>query len=90
MECVWIRDTIVDPSFQGKGIATQIKIEALRKIKEKFPNWIILTRMRKDNFGIIKINERLGFRRTGIQIPSSQKKGIFHEYWSLEACMIKG
>ncbi len=78
---IWEREVLVDPSFQKQGIATKLRMTFLSHLAEVFPNGaLVLTRMRDDNTGIIKIAERLDYERTGIRVPSSHQP-IFHEYW---------
>lgn len=78
---VWIRETFVDPAFQGRKIASQLKDRAMQEIKDYFIPVIILTRMRDDNTKIVRANERLGFKRTGIKVASETTMGLLHEYW---------
>lgn len=80
----WIRETCVDPLFQGKGVGRRLKYRAIEKIKSSKLHHVILTRLRDDNSPIIRLNSLLGFQRTGIRMPSSQKESVFHEYWYLE------
>lgn len=79
---IWEREVLVDPQFQKQGIATRLRTAFLSYLIEAFPDGaLMLTRMRDDNIGIIKIAERVDYARTGIRVPSSQTPGIFHEYW---------
>ncbi len=78
---IWERDVMVDPNHWKKGIATEIRNAMLEEIQESFGEALILTRMRDDNTGIIKVAERLGFQRTGIRRPSSQTPNFMHEFW---------
>lgn len=79
---VWEREVLVDPNFQRQGIATKLRTTFAANLEESLPNGsIILTRMRDDNIGIIKVAEKVGYSRTGIKTPSSQTPGVFHEYW---------
>ena len=80
---VWIRETIVDPAFQGKRIASQLKERIMEEVKNHFAPVILLTRMRDDNLKIVRANEKLGFKRTGIKAPSKATPGLLHEYWYL-------
>lgn len=77
-QIVWIDASVTHPAFQGRGLATTLKHAALKKISALHISPIVLTRMRDDNHGIIKVNERFGFVRTGIKIPG---KGGMHEFW---------
>lgn len=81
LPAVWIRETIVDPRFQGKRIASQLKEWAVRDIAERLSHTILLTRLRDDNTKIIRANEKLGFRRTGVRVASRGTPGLSHEYW---------
>jgi len=78
---IWIRETIVDPSFQGKGIASQLKNNVMNEIINKYSPAILLTRMRDDNIKIVSANSKLGLQRTGIKVASKATPGLFHEYW---------
>lgn len=78
---IWERGIIVDPSFQNKGIASLIRSRFIFEIEQWEVNSVIFTRMRADNFGIMRIAEKLGFYRTGIKMPSSLNPSTFHEYW---------
>ena len=79
---IWERELIIRPDNQRQGIATRLRLTFLAYLAEKFPEGaLVLTRMRDDNIGTITIAEKLGYQRTGIRIPSSQKPNIFHEYW---------
>ncbi len=78
---VWERELVVDPDFQRQGIGMKLRQEFLTKMDHEKLSVLVLTRMREDNLPTIKIAERLGFQRTGILIPSSQKPGVCHEYW---------
>lgn len=80
---VWIRETIVDPTFQGKGIASQLKERVMQEISEHIAPVILLTRMRDDNTKIVRANEKLGFKRAGIKVASKATPGLLHEYWYL-------
>lgn len=79
---VYICETIVATNHQGKGVATELKGKSLDIVKNKYPNGVILyTRMRDDNNGIIIINSKHGFRRSGVKVASSSNSDISHEYW---------
>lgn len=86
---IWEREVIVDPFFQGRGVATVLRNFFVKEMRERINDVAILTRMRDDNFGIIKIAEKMGFKRTGIKIPCSLKAGMLHEYWFLADADIK-
>jgi GNAT superfamily N-acetyltransferase len=79
---VWVDATVTDPSFQKKGLATGLKTEVLKKISSLHSKVLILTRMRDDNAGIIRVNEKFGFLRTGIKV-STVTASIQHEFWYL-------
>lgn len=83
LSLVWIRETIVDPEYQGKRIASQLKERVLQDIKQRLAPVILLTRMRDDNVKIVRANEKLGFKRTGIKVASKMTLGLVHEYWHL-------
>ena len=78
---IWERETMTDPAYQGRGIASALRVELLSQISRNGQPLMILTRMRDDNFAIIKIAQKVGFSRTGIRLPSSASKDIYHEYW---------
>lgn len=80
---VWIRETIVDPAYQGREVASQIKERVIQEIKERLAPVILLTRMRDDNTKIVRANEKLGFKRAGINVASKTTPGLQHEYWYL-------
>ena len=77
--CVWIDATVTDPDFQGRGMATKLKQAIFERILGLHSRPLILTRMRDDNVGIIKVNEKFGFIRTGIKITGSGE--VQHEFW---------
>jgi GNAT superfamily N-acetyltransferase len=77
--CVWVDATVTDPEFQGRGMATELKQKVLERISNLYVNALILTRMRDDNVGIIKVNEKFGFLRTGVKVSGKDK--VCHEYW---------
>ena len=74
----WVRDTVVSRCRQGIGIGRELRSAFIAELPE---DSIALTRHRDDNTGIIRLSETMGFRRTGIRVPSSQIPGLFHEYW---------
>lgn len=78
---IWEREVLVKPIYQGFGLGTKIRTGMINFIDKKFPSAIILSRMRDDNFPIIRIAEKLNFKRTGITKPSSQRPEVNHEYW---------
>ncbi|HZE87186.1 MAG TPA: hypothetical protein VE090_03175 [Methylomirabilota bacterium] len=72
---------MVHPDSQGQGIASDLRGVFLTHLAEEFPaGAIVLTRMREDNTGIVRIAEKLSYKRTGISHPS-QKPGISQEFW---------
>ena len=81
LSLIWIRETIVDPAFQGKRIASRLKNRIMHEIRSCHAPVILLTRMRDDNTKIVRINERLGFLRTGIRVASRAIPGLIHDYW---------
>lgn len=79
---IWVRESIVSPIHQGRGVGSQLRVAFLESVLNRCEKGVlILTRMRDDNLPIIKIAKKSGFLRTGIRTPSSQKSGVFHEYW---------
>jgi RimJ/RimL family protein N-acetyltransferase len=77
----WEREVIVNPSHQGKGIAASLRRSLLDFLRQKLEKTIILTRMRSDNFAIMKVASKVGYEMIEITLPSSQKEGVFHRYW---------
>jgi len=80
-DIVWLRETCVHPEFHGRGIARALKEAVIASIQQINQPRLLLTRMREDNYAIIKINISLGFTRTMIKMPCSLTKGKFHEHW---------
>ena len=79
---VWERELIVSPAYQGHGIGSQLRAAFIELVLNRCERMVlILTRMRDDNLSVIRIAEKFGFKRTGYRTPSSQKSGVFHEYW---------
>lgn len=76
---VWVRETVVHPAFQGKGIARRLKAESVKGLVER--PCVLLTRMRSNNHAIIKLNRDQGMMPTGITLPCSLDNNHFHEYW---------
>lgn len=79
---IWIRETVVSPQFQCRGIARALKASSLEVISAEAKS-LILTRMRDDNMSILRVAMRLGFKRTGICVPSKSNPNVQHEYWYL-------
>lgn len=75
---IWIRELVVLPNYQGKGAANKLRSDFLSSLPS---NTLLVTRHRSDNFGIIAVSQRQGFRQTGIVVPSRQGAGVYHEYW---------
>lgn len=79
---IWEREVLVKPGHQGQKIATRLRLSFISYINDTMPDGsLILTRMRDDNFAIIKVAENVGFKRSGIKVTSSQDPIIKHEYW---------
>lgn len=78
---VWIRETVVDPEYQDRGIGRLIKAGGLQLMKQLARPVLVLTRLRYDNYPIRVINSSLGLSQTGIRIASQRFPGTFHEYW---------
>ncbi len=78
---VWLRETCVDRSFHRRGVARRLKQESLRAISCYPKPVLLLTRMRDDNAGIVRINSSMGLKRTNITTPSKTFPGVVHEYW---------
>ncbi|HZE87767.1 MAG TPA: hypothetical protein VE090_06235 [Methylomirabilota bacterium] len=74
---VWKREVMVHPDSQGQGIASSLRGAFLTHLGEKYPTGVIvLTRMREDNSGIVRLAEKHGFQKTGIS-PSISKTRSF-------------
>lgn len=84
VQLIWYAETCVLPEFQEKGVARKLKKGCLGYIENSFARSLVLTRMRDDNLPIIHLNTSLGFQRTGVRVPSSQKPDVFHEFWYLQ------
>lgn len=84
-DVIWLRETIVKPGFQGRGLAKHIKALVHEQVRQQCElagtPALLLTRMREDNHAIIAVNRRNGYERTGIRVESIQSPGTFHEYW---------
>ena len=79
---IWERELIVSPIHQGRGVGSQLRVAFFESVLNRCEKGVlILTRMRDDNLPVIKIANKFGFQRTGIRTTSSQKSGVFHEYW---------
>lgn len=78
---IWEREVIVDPKYHGNGVGSVIRRAFFDRIRHDYPGALILTRMRDDNIGIIKIAQKIGFKRTGVRVPSSANPDLYHEYW---------
>ena len=79
---VWEREVVVHPEYQGRGFATRLRRAFLEQLVAGAPQpTLLLTRMRDDNMAVISVAEKLGYARTGIRMPSSQKPETTHEYW---------
>jgi|GEM_PF-1089237 len=81
---IWYAETQVDPSYSGQGLATKLKKMTdsdIAQLSQKTSGVLVTTRMRDDNLGIITINSKLGYQRTGIRMPCTLEPTISHEYW---------
>ncbi|MFH0767484.1 MAG: GNAT family N-acetyltransferase [Bacillota bacterium] len=81
---VWLRYLMVHPEFQNLGVGRKISEHILAFVKSSIKESLILTRLRDDNPKIVQMNSSLGFKRTGIKVPSQRTKGLYHEYWYLK------
>lgn len=82
VKIVWEREIIVDPQFQGQGIATQLRQRFLQSLETNcLQGALILTRMRNDNLAIIKVAEKCGYQRTGIETDSNWRPPMKNSYW---------
>lgn len=82
-QLVWLRNLIVAPDWQGRGVGYALRTELLDRWVVSGRDLVVLTRHRQDNIGIQRLSQRMGFRPTGIRAPSSQKPHLHHEYWYL-------
>lgn len=80
---IWIWETIVDPVFQERGVARQLKVVAFEQIRKSPKRVLVMTRMREDNDRIRKLNQNLGMRPTGVFQPCSLTPGMQHQFWYL-------
>ena len=81
-DLIWERELMVRPDCQRQKIATRLRMAFLTYLSGKYPNGVfVLTRMRDDNIGTLKIAQRLGYQRTGIKMPSSKNPNVYHEFW---------
>lgn len=79
---IWERELMVKPDFQNARIGTRLRTNFVFYLADRYPQGtVILTRLRDDNIGTIKIAERLGYLRSNVRIPSSKNQSLFHEYW---------
>lgn len=78
---IWEREVLVDPCFQGQGLATLLRRNFLAQVQTEYGKALIMTRMRDDNYAIIRIAEKMSFKRTGIRMQSSGNPEVYHEYW---------
>ena len=85
VKLVWQRETIVSPQYQTQGLALIVKQAITSRLKHAADSYgspiIVATRMRDDNVRIIKVNEKVGFERTGVKVESRKTPGKTHEYW---------
>lgn len=80
---VWEREVIVDPSWQGQGLASHLRASFLDNLKKRPEQAaLVLTRMRSNNVRIMAVAEKFGYQKTGITMPTSQPEH-YHEYWCL-------
>lgn len=77
----WERELIVHPKVQGQGLGGKIRTRFLDHVAELFAPALLLTRMRDDNVGTLKIAMRLGFEPTGITRPAIEKPGAIHQFY---------
>lgn len=76
---VYYGATAVRRSWQGKGVATALKENALKRITHLYPGYVLVTRMRSDNKHIIRINQTRGFVPCGIIETTAE--GVRDEWW---------
>ena len=81
-QIIWQRESVVHPDYQSQGLATLLRKKFIDDIeKNSRCSSLLLTRMRDDNLGIIRVAEKFEYARTGIRMPSSQNPDADHEYW---------
>lgn len=83
-QIIWQTETLVHPDFKDQGLATQLKTiidQDLQALSSPLGGVIAATRMRDDNIGILKVNSRLQYQKTGIRMPCNLDPDISHEYW---------
>ena len=79
---IWERELIVDPEYQRKGLAHQLRNEFLQHLIGYRTPLLVLTRLREDNFGSIKSAQTINMFDTGVTKPASQAP-LKHHYWAL-------
>ena len=80
---VYEKAIFVDPLYQRRGIARQLRAVGLTTAENLYgqQRMLILTRHREDNTGIIRLSEQMSFSFTGIRTPSL-KDGVFHLFYA--------
>ncbi len=85
-QIIWQTETLVnpDPKYAKHGFASQLKTiidQDLQILSSSLGGIIAATRMRDDNIGILKVNSRLQYQKSGIRMPCNLDPDISHEYW---------
>lgn len=81
---VWYSETFTHSNYWGMGYAkllTDLNFENIQKMATATEGVLVLLRMRDDNSKIININEKRGYKRTGITMPCTLKPDTNHEFW---------
>ena len=77
----WGRETLIQRNFQSQGIGRILRSQMISHLENTGQYSVILTRMRDDNFRVIKIAEKFDYKRTGVRQKSSMGENVWHEYW---------
>lgn len=82
-EFIWMRETIVHPEMQKRGIGRKLRENIHTYMTDNFPNGVlVLTRHREDNEGIIRLSRENGFSPSGIvQTQMIDGKDVSNEFW---------
>ncbi|KKQ79580.1 MAG: hypothetical protein UT02_C0030G0003 [Parcubacteria group bacterium GW2011_GWC2_38_7] len=79
---IWERELLVHQDYQRRGFATALRREFVAQLNRYHAPIVVLTRLRPDNPGTIKSAEKVGFKFTGVHIPSTDRTQ-FRQYWAL-------
>lgn len=80
----WGRQSIIMSNYQSMGLGSSLREMMISHLTQTKMYSGILTRMRDDNFRVLKIAEKFGYQRTGVRVKSSLGENIWHEFWYRE------